>query len=414
MEKTANRSFLAIDLKSFFAVCECLERNLDPFTTPLIVANPSQKGGAMTLAITPYLKAQGLSSRMRVYLIPKNIKYLTASPHMSLYERKSREVIKVYHEFVAPEDMHVYSIDEVFIDVTNYLALYKKSALELAIVILEQIKLKTGLTAVCGIGPNIFLAKIAMDTEAKKSPNNIACWQKDDIETKLWPITPLTKIWGIGFNLARRLNNLGINSVFELAHYDPLKLKTKLGTMGFELWQHVNGIDNSLISDWQKAPKNSSYSHSQVLYKDYYSHNIKIIINEMVDTLATKLRNNHKQGFIIGFGISYAKEIKGGFFHYLKLDQPTADQKIILQHCLNIFDSYYQDLPIRKVYLTVSNLITNNYLQLNLFTDEKTISNNQKINLTIDQINHKYGLNCLLKASSLLDDSTIKTRNQKI
>ena len=128
----------------------------------------------------------------------------------------------------------------------------------------------------------------------------------------------------------------------------------------------------------------------------------------------TKLRNNHKQGFIIGFGIDYAKEIKGGFFHYLKLDQPTADQKIILQHCLNIFDSYYQDLPIRKVYLTVSNLITNNYLQLNLFTDEKTISNNQKIDLTIDQINHKYGLNCLLKASSLLDDSTIKTRNQKI
>lgn len=414
MERTfLEHTYLCIDLKSFFAACECLARNLDPLTTPLVVADPTQKG-AITLAVSPFLKSQGLNGRTRVYDIPKQIKYFAVPPRMGLYAKKSQEVVNVYLEFVAHEDLHIYSIDEVFIDVTNYLNLYQKTALELAATILKRIKDKTGLTATCGIGPNIFLAKIAMDVEAKKNQSGLAKWNQKDIATKLWPITPLSKIWGIGPRMEKRLNDLGIKKVGDLAHYDLLKLKAKLGSSGKELWLHANGIDNNSIKEWQKEPKTSSYSHSQVLNKDYNGHNIKIIIIEMVELITHRLRQNHKQGFIISLGINYSRAIGGGFCRSIKLVNPTDNNQIILNQCLDIFDRYYEDLPIRKVYISISNLITNNYLQLNLFEDLNKIRGENKLNLIIDDVNYKFGRNTILKASSLLADSTIKSRNEKI
>ena len=155
-----HRHFLCIDLKSFFASCECLERNLNPFTYPLVVANPNQGNGAITLAVTPYLKTLGVPSRGRLYEIPKNIKYTIAKPRMNLYLAKSREVVEIYLKYVAKEDLHIYSIDECFLDVTDYLKLYQKTDEELALTILKDIKESTGLYATCGIGPNMLLAKL--------------------------------------------------------------------------------------------------------------------------------------------------------------------------------------------------------------------------------------------------------------
>lgn len=406
--------FLCIDLKSFFACCECLSRNLDPFTTPLIVADANQKGGAMTLAVSPFLKNQGIKGRTRVYQLPKNINYLIAQPRMELYAKKSQEVISVYLEFFAQEDIHIYSIDEVFLDVTNYLNLYQKTDHELALTVLQRILKKAGLPAVCGIGPNILLAKIAMDVEAKNNQDNIAEWSSADISTKLWPITPLSKIWGIGQQMEKNLNLLGIKSVFDLAHYDIGKLKSRFGSMGEELWHHANGIDNSQIKDWKVAPKTSSYSHSQVLFKDYYGDNIKLILDEMINFVAFRLRKNNKQGFTIGLGIDYSKTVGGGFYHITKLINPTNDAKTILNNCLNIFDRYYNNLPIRKVVISISQLITNNYCQLSLFEDLNKVNSENKLNLAVDSVNYRFGLNTVLKASSLLTDSTIKARNRKI
>ena len=170
------RNILCIDLKSFFASCECVEMNLDPFTTPLIVADPERKGGAITLAVTPYMKTLGVPSRGRVFEIPKHIKYITARPRMSLYAKKSKEVINIFLDFVSKEDMHVYSIDESFLDVTDYLKLYKMTDIELAKKIMQTIKDKTGLTSTCGIGPNLLLAKVALDTDSKHSPDFISKW----------------------------------------------------------------------------------------------------------------------------------------------------------------------------------------------------------------------------------------------
>ena len=407
------RNILCIDLKSFFASVECVKRNLDPFKINLVVANPNQGKGAITLAVTPHLKSLGVKSRGRLYEIPNNIQYIIASPHMSTYIEYSKKVVNIYLDFVAEEDLHVYSIDECFLDLTNYLKMYNKTDYEIAVEILNTIYKKTGLTATCGIGPNMLLAKIAMDTEAKKYKNGIAKWTYDDVKTKLWSITPLSKMWSIGPRIEKRLNNLGLYTVGDIAKYDKLKLKDKFGVIGEELWLHANGIDNSVISDWKEAPKDLSYSHSQVLFKDYNGNNIKLIIEEMIEVITRRLRENHKQAGLIGLNIGYSKNVGGGFYHCSKI-MPTKSSKEILKICLNIFDRYYTDLPIRRVSIVAGKLTDDNSFQLNLFEDYNKVIEDDKLNDAIDEVKNKYGKNSILKASSLLSDSTAIERNKKI
>lgn len=408
-----HRHFLCIDLKSFFASVECIDRGLDPFKYPLVVANPTQGNGAITLAVTPHLKAKGVPSRGRLYEIPKNIKYTIAKPRMSLYLEKSKEVVSVYLKYVSKDDLHIYSIDECFLDVTDYLKMYGKTDYELALDILKDVRTSTGLYATCGIGPNMLLAKIAMDIEAKHNKDFIAKWDYEDIPDKLWSIHPLSKVWGIGSRMEANLNKLGIYSMYDLAHYDRNKLKQKFGVIGLELWNHANGIDLSRIGDMEKVV-DKSYSHSQVLFKDYNGSNIKIIIREMVEVVASRLLQNHKTTSVVGLGIGYSKNLGGGFFHQVKLDAPTDQEKTILEHSLMIFDKFYEDAPIRKVTVTCAGLSEKAGVQLNLFDRIENIKEDELIHQAILEIKDKYGKNAVLKASSLLDDSTIRDRNKKI
>lgn len=408
------RNIICIDLKSFFASCECLVKGVDPFTYPLVVANPDQGNGAITLAVTPFLKAQGVKSRGRLYEIDKKIKYEIIRPHMNLYLQKSKEVVSVYLDYVSEEDLHVYSIDECFLDVTSYLKLYNKTDYELALDILKSVKEKTGLTATCGIGPNMLIAKVAMDTEAKHNKDCIAKWTYEDIATKLWPITPLSNMWGIGKRMEKNLNIMGIFSIGDLAKTDKGVLKDKFGVMGLELWNHANGIDLSIISDYRKQAKDKSYSHSQVLFKDYNENNIKLIIGEMVEVLCARMRKNHKECTGIGFGISYSKTIGGGFYHSLKFDVATDSYKDIYNECLLMFDRYYDFMPIRKVSIACTGIVPKVGVQLNLFEELSQKKEEENLNETIDEIKDRFGKNSLLKASSLLEDSTITERNKKI
>lgn len=407
------KNILCIDLKSFFASVECIDKGLDPFKYPLVVANPNQGNGAITLAVTPYLKVKGVKSRGRLYEIPINIKYTIAKPRMNLYIEKSKQVVGIYLDFISDEDLLIYSIDECFLDVTNYLKMYNKTDEELAKDILNTIYKKTGLTATCGIGPNMLLAKVAMDIEAKHKSNNIAKWTYDDIPHKLWNITPLSKIWGIGPRMEKNLNKMGIYSIGDLAAFDKFILKDKFGVMGTELWNHANGIDLSIISDYKKVAKSESFSHSQVLFKDYNEDNIKIIISEMIDLLTIRLRKNNKLTQCIGLGIGYSKDIKEGFFHSIKIDNPTDSSYEILRYCLIIFDRFYDNLPIRKVTISCGGLSKKENVQLNLFINDEVMDEEKNINSTIDQIKQKYGKNSLLKATNLLEDSTAIERNKK-
>ena len=407
------RNIIVIDLKSFFASCECVERHLNPFEVDLVVANPNQGKGAITLAITPHMKEYGIASRSRLYEIPNNIKYTIVPPRMSLYIKKSKEVISVFLDYVSIDDLHVYSIDESFLDVTNYLKLYQKNDYDLAKEIMDTIYKRTGLTATCGIGPNMLLAKVAMDTCAKKEKFGIAKWTYDDVPDKLWPITPLSKMWGIGPRMEKRFNNLGIYSIYDLAHYDKNKLKEKFGIMGEELWNHANGIDLSIISDYKIPHKSESISHSQVLFKDYNGSNVKLIIEEMLDVLARRLRKINKQATVIGLGIGYSKNIGGGFYHMNKI-MPTDNEEEFKNNLFNIFDRFYNEFPIRRVSLVLGGLIKKEGVQLNLFEDFKKTQENDELNSVIDDIKDKFGKNSILKATSLLSDSTIKERNKKI
>lgn len=413
-ELKVNRNIVCIDLKSFFASCECVERNLDPFKTPLVVAEPN-RNGAITLAVTPYMKKMGVKSRSRIYEIPKNIKYMTVRPRMSLYVEKSKEVIDIYLDYVASEDLHVYSIDECFLDLTNYMKLYKKSMREIAKDILNSVYRATGLCATAGIGPNMLLAKIAMDVEAKHNSDFIAEWDYSDVETKLWNITPLSNMWGIGSRMEKKLNSLGLYKVGDIAKYNKLKLKEKFGVIGEELWYHSNGIDLSKISDFNKESKEKSISNSQVLYKDYYNNEINLIIEEILMQLTKRLRKEKYTTGRVSFGITYSKVVGNEFYVSKRLDNQTNDSKELYKVLINIFDKYYEEnTPIRKVSISLSKLDNDDAMQLNLFEKIEDKIKTKNINDTIDNINEKYGSNSLLKATSLLDNSTIRDRNNKI
>ena len=408
------RHILCIDLKSFFASVECVERKLDPYTTPLVVCDPT-RNGAITLAVTPYLKKFGVKGRSRVYELPKNINIIKVPPRMRLYQQKSKEVIKIYLEFVAKEDLHIYSIDECFLDITDYLKLYQMSDYDLAKVILKRIYDKTGLTATAGIGPNLLLAKVSMDIEAKHTKDNIAYWTYDDVKTKLANITPLSKMWGIGSHMEKNLNALGIKKVGDIADYGLEKLKKEFGIMGEQLWYHANGIDLSRINSLNNIPvKEKSISHSQVLFKDYYDYNINLIIFEMLDVLCRRLREEKKLCGLIGFGISYSKNIGGGFYHSKKLNIQTDDANILYREIMHIFDHFYNKSPIRKVSISFGKLTDNDSRQINLFETSEKMEENININKAIDYIKGRFGVNTILRASSLLEDSTIKERNNKI
>ena len=413
-ELKIERNIICIDLKSFFASCECVERNLNPFTTPLVVAEPN-RDGAITLAVTPYMKKLGVKSRGRIYEIPKKINYITAKPRMSLYIKKSKEVVDVYLDYVSEEDLHIYSIDECFLDVTNYLKLYNKTTKELALDIMKSIYKKTHLCATAGIGPNLLLAKISMDIEAKHNKDFIAEWTYNDVETKLWNITPLSKMWGIGTRMERNLNNIGIKKIGDIANYNKLKLKEKFGIIGEELWYHANGIDLSKISDFKRVAKDKSISNSQVLYKDYYNNDVLLIIKEVLSLLLKRLRKENLLTKHISLHINYSKNT-GGYFSISKnLDQETNDEALLYKTLLNMFNSYYEEnMPVRKVGISLSKLEKNNHIQLNLFENIKEVNDKNNLNNTIDKINDKYGNNSILKATSLLSNSTIKSRNEKI
>lgn len=410
-----NRHILCIDLKSFFASVECIDRGLDPFTTPLVVANKTQGKGAITLAVTPALKKLGIKGRTRLYEIPKTIPYQIINPRMARYSAVSKEVIQIYLDFVSPEDLHIYSIDECFLDVTHYLKLYKMDEIELAKKILNTIKTKTGLTATCGIGENMLLAKLSMDIEAKHNPSNLAKWTLQDVPHKLWPIHPLSTMWGIGSRLEKRLNNLGIYTVGDLAHADLRTLQKKFGILGAELWSHANGQDDAVIADFKRNPKEKSLSHSQVLFKNYYGDTILLILKEMIDVLVARMRENGLETSCIHLGISYSKEVGGGFAHSCKLEHATDLVSEIYELCLPLFEAFYDGFsPIRKVSLSFSKLSKSTGYQLNLFGSLETHQQEDITLTTMQEIKKKFGKNSLNRASSLLSYSTIYHRNQTI
>ena len=409
MEK---RTIAVIDLKAFYSYVECLDRGLDPWKTPLVVADKERGTNTIVLSVSPYLKKQGIPSRCRIKELPKKFKYVYAVPRMERYLEKSADVVSVLYHFVAEEDVHVYSIDEAFIDLTSYLSYYGKTPLQMVTTIINQIKEDTGLQATAGIGDNFFLAKVALDIYAKTAKNGIAKLTTNEIKEKLWPITPLHKVWSIGARTEAKLNKLNIFTVKDIATSNLDYLKSKFGVMGEQLWRHANGIDDADIHE-KYEPKERSLSLGQVLFRDYNKKEAVTIIREMVDTLASRMRNEEKMCNMVYIYVGYSKQL-GGFARRATLLSATDDSQVLFDAIIEIYNRYINDLPIRNIGIYFGGLVPASHQQLDLFEDESKQNKRHNLQKAVDKLHNKYGNNSVLRASALLEESTIKERNEYI
>ena len=409
MEK---RTIAVIDLKAFYSYVECLDRGLDPWTTPLVVADKDRGTNTIVLSVSPYLKKQGIPSRCRIKELPKKFKYIYAVPRMERYLEKSADVVGVLYHFVAEDDVHVYSIDEAFIDLTSYLSYYKKTPLQMVTTIINQIKEETGLQATAGIGDNFFLAKVALDIYAKTAKNGIARLSSNEIKEKLWPITPLHKVWSIGQRTEAKLNAMNIFTVKDIATSNLDYLKSKFGVMGEQLWRHANGIDDADIHE-KYEPKERSFSLGQVLFRDYQKDEAVTIIREMVDTLASRMRNDEKMCNMVSIYVGYSKNL-GGFARRATLLSASDDSKVLLDAILEIYRKYVKDSPIRNIGIYFGGLVPASHQQLSIFEDDEKQVARRNLQKAVDQLHSKFGNNSVLRASSLLEESTIRERNEFI
>ncbi|MGL5978451.1 MAG: type VI secretion protein ImpB [Erysipelotrichaceae bacterium] len=403
------QTILCIDLKSFYATCECIKRGFDPFTTKLaVVGNVNQKG-SIVLAASPGLKAIFQKNVCRAYELPDDPELIQVQANMGYYVQMAKRVMAIYLQFVATEDLHVYSVDEAFLDVTGYLKLYQKTPRQLAQTILEAIQKQTGLFATCGIGPNLLLAKLALDLESKKAADFIAQWALDDLPTKLWTVRPLSKMWGISYNLERRLNALHIECIGDLANYPKEVLIQKFGVIGAQLHEHANGIDESKIQETYQT-KSKGLSTTQMLMRDYDRVEIKTIIYEQLEEVTSRLRSEHALCGCVHLGIGYTNR-EGGWRHQIALASPTNATKELFEYCLQLFDTFDDGSLIRQVSIALSKLSNDNSIQLSLFDNR---IEEEALGKTMDTIKLRYGKTKVCRAMSLLPHATGLRRAQLI
>ena len=408
-----NKTIAVIDLKAFYSFVECIDRGLDAWKVPLVVADKERGKNTIVLSVSPFLKERGVPSRLRIRDLPKGYDYIYAVPRMERYVEKSAEVVIIMMEYVSDEDIHVYSIDEAFLDITSYLDYYHKTPLEIVSMIINTIKERTGLQATGGIGDNFFLAKVALDIYAKHEKNGIATIHQEDVQKKLWPITPLTKIWGIGERTALKLNKMGIYTMGDLANADKDYIHNTFGIIGDQLIDHANGIDESDIHEVY-VPKSTSLSIGQVLFKDYKMDEARLIIREMCDDLSSKLRKENKQTELVSLYIGYSKDTMGGFSRQMSLLNATDDTEELYNALIEIYDEFIRDYPIRRVGISFGKLSTNGFKQINMFDDAKKEKNRHDLFKTMDKLKDKYGKNILLRASALTENSTAIERHNQI
>jgi len=501
-----NRTYAAIDLKSFYASVECIERGLDPMTTYLVVADARRTEKTICLAVTPSLKSYGIPGRARLFEVVQKVKeanairlksaparkftgssynsdelksspelaldYIVAPPQMAHYMECSTRIYDVYLKYIAPEDIHVYSIDEVFMDLTCYLNTYKLTAQELVKKIILDVLDSTGITATAGIGTNLFLSKVAMDIEAKNIPpdkNGVRIAELDEMSYRrsLWTHRPLTDFWRVGRGYAKKLEEHGLFTMGDVARcsigkptdYLNEALLYKLFGVNAELLiDHAWGWEPCTIADIKAyKPESNSVGSGQVLQHPYTFEKTKLIVREMTDLLVLDLVDKglvtDQLVLTVGYDIDNLKDPKrrknyhGAVTkdHYGRGDIPkhahgtanlkkhTSSTKLIIEAVLELFDRVVdKNLLARRVYITANHVIPessiskgNTFEQLDLFTDYEAVRAKQaeedaelerekKMQKAVITIKKKYGKNAILKGMNFEDGATTVDRNNQI
>lgn len=411
-----DRFYLCIDLKTFFASVECVERGLDPFKTDLIVADPDRSRGAICLAISPKMKARGIRNRCRVFEIPKGIKLIVAKPRMKKYIEYSALVYRIYLKYVSKDDIHVYSIDEAFLDVTSYLKLYKKDPFDLAKTIIEDVYKTTGITAMAGIGTNMYLAKIALDITAKHVKSNIGYLDIEKYKKELWHHTPLTDFWQIGKGIENRLHRLHLRDMYDIAYCDEKILYKEFGVNARFLIDHSKGIETCTIKDIKSyKSKSNSISNGQILYNNYNYVNARKVLIEMIDSLTLQLVNKGLCTKTVGIYIGYANNDYPALKITKSFDNLTDSFSKILKVVLEEYDyEINKKYLIRRINVWFGNIGIKKYEQIDLFSDNLIEEKDQKIERVMNLIKNKYGKNAILRAISYDDGATQRYRNKLI
>ena len=496
-----NRMYICIDLKSFYASVECIERNLDPMTTNLVVADASRTEKTICLAVSPALKSFGIPGRPRLFEVVQKVKainnqrrwsapnkklegessnylelkknpslalsYITAPPRMAYYMEYSTRIYNVYLKYIAPEDIHVYSIDEVFIDVTNYLTTYNLSARELAMKIIRDVLDTSGITATAGIGTNMYLAKIAMDIVAKKMPadkNGVRIAELDEMSYRrqLWSHRPLTDFWRIGKGYAKKLEENGLYTMGDIAAYSLVesgedRLYKLFGVNAELLIDHSWGWEPCTIEDIRAyKPENKSIGSGQVLHCPYDFDKAKLIVREMTDLLVLDLVEKrlvtNQIVLTVGYDIenlinpeikklykgeittdNYGRKIPKHAHGTANIGRMTSSTMLIMKAVMELFDKIVNPkLLVRRVNISANHVIpesevqqNQSFEQLDLFTDyeelqkkreqeEKSLKKERAIQEATIELRNRFGKNAILKGTNLQEGATTKDRNKQI
>lgn len=470
-----NRYYIAIDLKSFYASVECVERGLDPLTTNLVVADESRTEKTICLAVSPSLKKYGLSGRSRLFEViakcdkvkaetGETVEYIIAPPRMRLYMEYSSRIYNIYLRFISSEDIHVYSIDEVFIDVTDYLKLYSDregrtvTPRELTQRMIKEVYEETGITATAGVGTNMYLAKIAMDIVAKHEEADsagvrIAELDEMSYRKQLWNHKPLTDFWRVGKGVKKRLNDNGMYTMGDVARMSVSKIGYGTGEdLLFKLFgvdaelliDHAWGIEPCTMKDIKNyKPRVNSVSSGQVLSCGYEYGRGRIIVKEMIELMALDLVSKKIATDLVVLDIAYDRESAGyngemaldaygrtvpkPMHASIKLNEHTSSTVKLKKAILEIYDEKVNStLLIKKINISLGNVInasnlTEDYVQLDLFSDmnkdekeEKKLAKEKRLQDAMLDIQEKFGKNAMLKGINLVEGATTIERNNQV
>ncbi len=414
MEK--HRTYYCIDMKCFFASVECAERGLDPFTTPLVVADEARGSGALCLAVSPFMKRLGVKNRCRLFEIPKSIDYLVAKPRMQKYIDYAADIYEIYLRYLSPSDIHVYSIDEAFIDATDYLKCYGKEPMAFARFLVSEIAREKKIPATVGVGSNLYLAKVALDISAKKSPDHIACLSEESYRQTLWEHQPLTDFWQISHGTVKRLSRYAIFDMRAIAKAPEELLYRLFGVNAELLIDHAWGRESCTIADIKKyRSKSHSISSSQILFSDYTFDKAAIVLCEMLRSGCQEMMRRRVITSKISIYVGYSKDILPAAKGSVRMTATTQVYSVILPYVMDLFEKITdKKAPIRRLGITFCDIVSDGWEGYDLFTDIEAVEREKTLEHTVLDIKDKYGKNAMLRLSNLQEGATAKERNKLI
>ena len=423
------RTYICIDLKSFYASVECVDRGLDPFTCDLVVADPDRSANTICLAITPSMKSKGVKNRCRIRDIPESMDYIIAMPRMSRYIEVSCEVYRTLLRNVCRDDVWPYSIDESFLNATPYLR-SGISAREFAAMLIAAVREGTGIAATAGIGPNMLLAKVALDICAKHADDGIGVLDRDGFMRDIWFHHPITDIWGIGHGIARRLALRGIYDLAGICAERPEVIRSMFGVNGEILVDHAWGLEPCTIRDVQRyVPVARSLSNGQVLMRDYSFDEARIVLREMIHGSCLDLVEKGAAcggvGLFIGYSGSMlrgrddldareaAASLRAG--GQRSLGRTTASERAITDSILDIYDRTVSPYAkIRRVNITLSGVLPASMTTYTLFDDVEAERREARLSRAEISVRKRFGPNALLRGTSYLEAANARERNLQI